>query len=93
MAYKMFLFKRTASPKPKEVDALKRAASRLSERLNVTRRLADKERCVCRRSVADPDHTADDCSGSQKKIKAKNGGRTWNKSHGCCMYFRIKYVQ
>jgi len=27
------------------------------------------------------------------KIKAKNGGRTWNKSHGCCMHFGMKYVK
>jgi len=57
--------------KPKEVDASQRTASRVRERLNVTRCLADKERCGCHCSVADPDRTADDCSGYQKKSKRK----------------------
>ena len=26
-------------------------------------------------------------------IKEKNGERIWNKTHGCCMHFRMKYVQ
>jgi hypothetical protein len=43
MAYKIVLCKRTASPKPKEIHASKRAASMLRERLNVTRCLADKD--------------------------------------------------
>jgi hypothetical protein len=63
---KFSLRKRTASPKPKEVHASQRAASKLRERLKVTRILADKERCGWHLSVVDPDHTADDCGGSQK---------------------------
>ena len=92
MAYKIFLCKRTAFPKPKEVHASQRAASKLRERLNITRSLADNEICGCHRSIADPDHTSGDCGGSQK-IKENNGGRTWNKSHSFCMHFRRKYVQ
>jgi len=73
MAYKIFICKRTAPPKPKEVHASQRAASKLMERLNVTRRLADKGRCGCHRSVADLDHTAHDCGGSQQNQSEKWG--------------------
>jgi hypothetical protein len=73
MAYKIFICKRTAPPKAKEVHASQRAASKLRERLNVTRRLADKGKCGCYRSVADLDHTADDFGGSQQNQSEKWG--------------------
>jgi hypothetical protein len=103
MAYKIFICRRTASPKPKEINASQKAASKLKERLNVTRRLADKERRGWHRSVADLDHTVDDCGESHKNQSEKWGKDLeqvkwllhtfWNEIHTRNCHVRVRNLE